>query len=53
MNARLGSDIPPATIPVNYLTPFAIGFSGAVAPGRLLVYRIRESVRDSLRSPWP
>ena len=34
-----------ATIPVIFATSFAVGFSGAITPGPLLVFTIRESVR--------
>ena len=37
--------MPVATLPIIFVTSFAVGLSGAVSPGPLLVYDIRESLR--------
>ena len=37
--------MPTATIPVIFVTSFAVCFSGAITPGPMLVYTIRESIR--------
>ncbi len=37
--------MPDASIPAIFVTSFIIGFSGAVTPGPLLVFNIREAVR--------